>query len=305
MRSSGTAEATEMARRGWGAAERRHPNRAVILRILSVSHIVSIGNISVVAGDKTKMLVHLFDRLIARMGRRRWHLLIGVLIAYALLTVAVVVGSPLDALDHRAAAMDLAQRWPDVKPWILRYVMIGQRAPSAAAAGALVIYLSIRRRTAQPVVMLAVGLALLNVSVGAVKVSTGRLGPLLTTHPRAVFDGGDIFPSGHTSNAVVVFGVLAMLTAPTYRRLVTAVAVFVAVTVGLSTIFLDTHWVTDVLGGWLAGSLILLILPEVTLVTMRALHGVRARWHIWRTFRRTGGPPEDWRDHSQPELAKR
>jgi membrane-associated phospholipid phosphatase len=101
---------------------------------------------------------------------------------------------------------------------------------------------------------------MLNVTVGTVKLATGRLGPALTTKPRAVFDGGDIFPSGHTSNAVVIFGVLAMV-AFEHRRAWIALAVFVSTTVGLSTIFLDTHWVTDVLGGWLAGALVLLALP--------------------------------------------
>ena len=45
---------------------------------------------------------------------------------------------------------------------------------------------------------------------------------------------------------------------------------FVSATVGLSTIFLDTHWVTDVLGGWLAGALVMLALP--------ATYGLLERW---------------------------
>jgi membrane-associated phospholipid phosphatase len=39
--------------------------------------------------------------------------------------------------------------------------------------------------------------------------------------------------------------------------------VFVSITVGLCTVYLDTHWVSDVLGGWLAGVLVLLVLPWI------------------------------------------
>ncbi len=209
--------------------------------------------------------------------------------AYAALTVAVVVGSPLDAVDRAAASMRLAQHWPDVQSWVLRYEIIGQRGPSAAVAGAYVVWLSWRTRSLRPVVMLTTSLLLLNLSVGAVKVFIGRLGPLLTTQPRAVFDGGDIFPSGHTSNAVVVMGVLAML-ALRHRRLATWAAALGAATVGLGTIVLDTHWVTDVLGGWLAGALILLVLPTASAYLERLIAGAGRR-QAWRGAAGAAGPP--------------
>ena len=192
-----------------------------------------------------------------------WRTLAVLLIPYAALTVAVVVGSPLDGLDRAAAHLRLSHHWPDLTPWVSHYVVIAQRAPSALVAGGFVLWWSWRRRSAYPFVMFLTALVLLNLTVGAVKVGTGRLGPLLTTHPRAVFDGGDIFPSGHTSNAVVIFGVLAML-ASRRKRLATVLATFGAATVGLSTIFLDTHWATDVIGGWLAGGLVLIGLPWAT-----------------------------------------
>jgi PAP2 superfamily protein len=183
-----------------------------------------------------------------------------VLGAYVALTAAVVFGSPLDVIDRIAAASDLAHRFPHAAPWVLRYVMLGQRGPSSHVAFVYLVYRAVRQRSWRPLVLFVTSLTMLNVTVGTVKLATGRLGPALTTHPRAVFDGGDIFPSGHTSNAVVIFGVLAMV-AVEHRRAWIALAVFICTTVGLSTIFLDTHWVTDVLGGWLAGALVLLALP--------------------------------------------
>jgi len=183
-----------------------------------------------------------------------------VLGAYVVLTAAVVFGSPLDVIDRAAAMSDLAHRFPHATPWVLRYVMLGQRGPSSHVAFVYLVYRALRQRSWRPLVLFVTALTMLNVTVGSVKLATGRLGPALTTHPRAVFDGGDIFPSGHTSNAVVIFGVLAIV-AVEHRRAWIALAVFVSTTVGLSTIFLDTHWVTDVLGGWLAGALVLFALP--------------------------------------------
>jgi membrane-associated phospholipid phosphatase len=183
-----------------------------------------------------------------------------VLGAYVALTAAVVFGSPLDIIDRAAAMSDLAHRFPHATPWVLKYVMLGQRGPSSHVAFGYLVYRALRQRSWRPLVLLITALTMLNVTVGTVKLATGRLGPALTTKPRAVFDGGDIFPSGHTSNAVVIFGVLAIV-AVEHRRAWIALAVFVSTTVGLSTIFLDTHWVTDVLGGWLAGALVLMALP--------------------------------------------
>ncbi len=195
-------------------------------------------------------------------GRSRaYWVLLGTLTAvYLALTVAVVTGSPLDIVDRAVARMDFVRHLPDLHPWVATYVIAGQRAPSAAVAAAWLAWRSWRTRSLRPVVVLVSALLLLNVSVGAVKLATGRLGPQLTTHARAVFAGGDIFPSGHASNAVVVFGLLAWL-ATRHRRAGALLAVVGAGSVGLATIFLDTHWVTDVVGGWLAGALVLLVLP--------------------------------------------
>lgn len=214
-----------------------------------------------------------------------------VLGAYVLLTAAVVFGSPLDIIDRAAAASDLAHHFPRATPWVLRYVMLGQRGPSSHVAFVYLVYLAIRQRSWRPLMLFITALTMLNVTVGAIKLATGRLGPALTTHPRAVFDGGDIFPSGHTSNAVVIFGVLAMV-ALEHRRAWIALAVFVSTTVGLSTIFLDTHWVTDVLGGWLAGVLVLLALPATYALVEQWAFRVSLALTEW--FHPTPTTPATW-----------
>lgn len=74
--------------------------------------------------------------------------------------------------------------------------------------------------------------------------------------------GGDIFPSGHTANAVVTWGVLAYLaTTSLRRRSLSVIAALGALGVGMTTVYLGTHWVSDVLLGWAAGLLVLLAMP--------------------------------------------
>jgi len=213
--------------------------------------------------------------------------------AYIVLTGAVVFGSPLDIIDRAAAASDLAKHFPHATPWVLHYVMLGQRGPSSHVAFVYLAWRAIRQRSWRPLVLFVTALTMLNVTVGSVKLATGRLGPALTTHPRAVFDGGDIFPSGHTSNAVVIFGVLAMV-AVEHRRAMIALAVFVSTTVGLSTIFLDTHWVTDVLGGWFAGALVLLALPATYAVLERRAFRVTLAVTQWLRPAPASGGSATW-----------
>jgi membrane-associated phospholipid phosphatase len=185
-----------------------------------------------------------------------------VLTVYALLTVGVLFHSPLLTLDQDVLRLDLRQRHPEWFYPIHTFVMLGQRGPTTMVALPWFAWRAWKSRSPRPFVMLGTALVLLNLSVGFVKVTTGRLGPSATHHAYSVFEGGDIYPSGHVSNAVVLYGVIAMLVVG-YRRWAAAAAVALSVAIGLSTIYLDTHWLTDVLGGWLAGSLVLLVLPAV------------------------------------------
>jgi membrane-associated phospholipid phosphatase len=119
-----------------------------------------------------------------------------------------------------------------------------------------------RQRSLRPLVLLATALLLLNLSVGAVKLVIGRIGPRHTLLVHDFFHGGNIYPSGHVSNAVVLFGLLAWI-AVRHRRTMVGVAIFVPVMVGACTIYLRTHWVSDIIAGWFAGGLVLMALPWV------------------------------------------
>jgi membrane-associated phospholipid phosphatase len=214
------------------------------------------------------------------------------LIAYVLLTLGVIFRSPVLSLDTDLVKLDLRHRYPEWKHPILDYVMFGQRGPATFAFLPYFLWVAWRRRTTKPLVQLGTALILLNLSVGIVKIATGRLGPLRTHQAHDVFVGGNIYPSGHVSNTVVLYGLIAWI-ALKHRKLAIVAAAFLSVTVGLGTVYLDTHWFSDVVGGWIAGALVLLVLPTVMPTAQRwadaAVDWARQRW-TRRTWWRSDSP---------------
>ncbi|WP_448627134.1 phosphatase PAP2 family protein [Geodermatophilus sp. URMC 64] len=207
-------------------------------------------------------------------------LLGSVLLVYAVLCAGVLEGSPLVDLDSAVLRWSPSAHWPLLRPFLSVWVLLGQRAVCLAMATAWLTLRAVRSRDLRPLMTLGLATLLLNVSVGLVKTVIGRLGPLqlgaAATHPGAstIFADGTIFPSGHTANAVVTWGLLAWL-ARRHRRLWGAAAGVLAGSVGLTTVYLGTHWVSDVLAGWAAGGLVLLAVPALAAVADR-LARVRA-----------------------------
>ncbi|MFE9017306.1 phosphatase PAP2 family protein [Streptomyces sp. NPDC007808] len=76
------------------------------------------------------------------------------------------------------------------------------------------------------------------------------------------------FPSGHAMTATVVCGLLLWLlrrhgAAPALWRTAVAVAVVSVLGVGLTRVWLGVHWATDVVGGWLLGTLVVVLAVTV------------------------------------------
>ncbi|MFC7306957.1 phosphatase PAP2 family protein [Streptomyces monticola] len=228
---------------------------------------------------------------VPRMSPHRIVLLGSTLVFYLLIVVAVINTSWLVRLDWQLMFFRPYQQWPEVHAFIDYYVVLGQRGPTAVMVTAWLGWRSWRQHTLRPLLMLGTSLLLLNITVGAAKLSMGRLGPhyATTIGSNEMWLTGDIFPSGHTANAVVTWGILAYLasTART-RRYLSAVSAVVALGVGLSTVYLGTHWLSDVLLGWAAGLLILLALPWFEPLITRAEAWILAqRDRLLSQYRRT------------------
>ncbi|MER5723170.1 phosphatase PAP2 family protein [Streptomyces sp. NPDC047804] len=224
-----------------------------------------------------------------RMSRHRIALFGGTLAFYLAIVLAVLVSSWLVALDWKVMLFRPYQQWPELHAFLDYYVVLGQRGPTAVMVASWLGWRSWRQHTLRPLLTLGTSLLLLNLSVGAVKLGLGRLGPHYATQigSAELFAGGDIFPSGHTANAVVTWGILAYLaTTPRARRYLSALSAFVSLGVGLTTVYIGTHWLSDVLLGWAAGLLILLALPWFEPLITRTEAWILAVREQWRARRR-------------------
>lgn len=236
------------------------------------------------------------------MSRVRISLLIATTLFYLVTVAAVLTTSWLVRLDWQVMLFRPYKQWPELHAFLDYFVVLGQRGPTAVLIAAWLGWRSWRQRTLRPLLVMAGALLLLNVTVGAAKLGMGREGPHYANivGSNEMFLTGDIFPSGHTANAVVTWGILAYLaTTPQARRILSVIAAFCALGVGATTVYIGTHWVSDVLLGWAAGLLVLLALPwfepllagvEVRILTTRDI--LRAR--MART------PPADAQPRLQP-----
>ncbi|MFG2313025.1 phosphatase PAP2 family protein [Streptomyces sp. NPDC048566] len=201
---------------------------------------------------------------VSRMSRHRVVLFTATLAFYLAIVWAVSITSWLVRFDWQVMFFRPYQQWPQIHAFLDYYVVLGQRGPTAVMVTAWLGWRSWRQHTLRPLLTLGTSLLLLNITVGAAKIGMGRLGPhyAMTIGSNEMGLGGDIFPSGHTANAVVTWGILAYLAStPRARRWLSALSAVTSLGVGLTTVYLGTHWLSDVLLGWAAGLLILLALP--------------------------------------------
>lgn len=143
--------------------------------------------------------------------------------------------------------------------WAVAYVAVlpGQRWLQAPVALAVTGLLSWRRRSPQPLVRVAVGVALLAVGGGLLKVAVGRAAP--GTGLASAHVGGMSFPSGHVAGVVVLGGIVVDLLTGRRRRQVRRVWLGAVAMVGCGVVLTGFHWVGDVLGGLALGVLLLLL----------------------------------------------
>ncbi len=203
------------------------------------------------------------------------------LIALTWIVEQVLVSGSLVTFDYTVHYLRLDLRYPQIYTAMFYLVMIGQRGPTAIPALVVTVLLAWRQRSWRPLVLFGGSLLALNLLVAAGKFATARLKPADSS--AALFNGGTIFPSGHASNVVLTWGIVAYLLVrygPVRRVRAGAIATAVAsVVVGVASIYLDTHWVSDILAGWLTGLVILM-----TAIALDRRHPPVARRH------RTGIP---------------
>lgn len=193
------------------------------------------------------------------------------------ITVALAAGH-LFGLD-RAVADWAADHRPPVAYWTaVVFNYLGQGTPLTLLSAGLGGLLAVRLRSLRPLLPPVVAFALTYFTIGPLKVWTARPAPsasvkepyLPPEQTLPLFQDelplrfAQSYPSGHVANAIVWYGVLALLLAPLLRsfgrtvppRLVTVVRIVPPVVVLFTTTYLGWHWLTDSVAGLLLGLLL-------------------------------------------------
>ncbi len=182
--------------------------------------------------------------------------LLGLLV---LVTVDIFVQGPLTQLDIKIASWDGEKETPALQDAAWIYDKLGQRSVLVPILLIVAGVFARRHGTWRPVVLAMASFVVLNVVVGAMKILIGR--SETETGDPSVFAGGVIYPSGHSSNMVLTGGLIIYFfwryaKDPPLRRLTLLITVLTTVTI-LTSLYVGSHWLTDLVAGALVGGLLL------------------------------------------------
>jgi membrane-associated phospholipid phosphatase len=129
------------------------------------------------------------------------------------------------------------------------------------------IYIARRFKTWRPLNLAILSLIALNLTVGLAKLLIGRTKPQLNVD--LIYAGGLSYPSGHASNAILTWGVLAYLIyryahVDRYRgRLASAGVALISLSVCVVSLMRNTHWLSDLVGGLFIGAALLVMVIAI------------------------------------------
>ncbi|ASK65081.1 phosphatidic acid phosphatase [Brachybacterium avium] len=222
--------------------------------------------------------------------RHWWHRLTSApSLAITLMLVIIVAAGPFQSVD-----LFLAKRWlyrldPSLLPFAQNVLdpIAGQAVCLPLLLGVAVVIAALRQSW-RP--LLIAGLAELGflAGIGSLKVLLAR-GVAYEHDPRfleaGLFEMGDkgiSFPSGHASEAVLIYGaavyLIAHYTGASHRlvQILQWAVVVIAVNSSVVSFLLGWHWASDLVGGLLAGGLVLRLLVNWDLRARRRAEERRA-----------------------------
>ena len=188
-------------------------------------------------------------------------------VGFIIVTQQVITNGPLIALDARIAnakRIDFAL-WIDFV--LMRIDNLGLRGLTATALLIAAIYIARRFKTWRPLNLAILSLIALNLTVGLAKLLIGRTKPQLNVD--LIYAGGLSYPSGHASNAILTWGVVAYLIyryahVNRYRgRLASAGVALISLSVCVVSLMRNTHWLSDLVGGLFIGAALLVMVIAI------------------------------------------
>lgn len=168
-------------------------------------------------------------------------------------------------LDRAVYAFFAQAPWPSLAPVAHAFALVG----SIQAWWLLVAVLVVRKKWSLAL-PLAAALLATDASSFVLKELVARPRPVGGLYPDTEF----AFPSGHAARAAAAAVVAWFVVS---RRWAALTAAF-ALVMGFARLMEETHWFTDVLGGWAEG---LAVASVVMLAWRRDFVGVRGRFEGW------------------------
>jgi undecaprenyl-diphosphatase len=207
-----------------------------------------------------------FRRQLARIRENR---AIGFLAVLSILFLALSLAAhtpELLRLDRGVTLLLQRARSPWLDQAAVGCTFLGNGA-TLVIAGLLaaVLFLAIRR----PWAALLCAATLLGLPLNMwIKELIGRVRPDETLVSVVLPAVGLSFPSGHAMVSLLFYGYLALmawihLRHRVWRRFWTLGFALIALCISVSRVYLGVHWFSDVIGGWTAGLLLLLLLAEI------------------------------------------
>lgn len=208
----------------------------------------------------------LVDQRKAQFNRAlRWSVLL--FIGFLFISAQVLRNGPLITWDEKVNKTP-RPRFDGFSGFLLRRIDdLGLRWLTATVLLIAAAYIAYKFKTWRPLNLALLSLLALNLIVGSFKLLLGRTKPRLGID--LIHAGGMSYPSGHASNAVLSWGILAYLIfryakVDRYQgRLASAGVVLLSLTICIVSLIRHTHWFTDLLAGLFIGTSILIAVIAV------------------------------------------
>jgi undecaprenyl-diphosphatase len=138
---------------------------------------------------------------------------------------------------------------------------VGQRAVALPILAVAAFVVCRRARSWRPALVAGCSVFALNLVVLVLKLVLGRAAP--NTADPSFFAGGMAYPSGHSANIVLVYGLIAYLVSEytsssrRTRAVLWGIVGVLAVTMVVTSLTLNWHWFADLVAGLLVGGVVL------------------------------------------------
>ena len=188
---------------------------------------------------------------------------------YGVITQQVLANTWIRRLDEWIYNRDFLLITPGKTPTLVMLVDdLGLRSITALFLIITAVLIGRRFKSWRPFNLSILSLLLLNLTVGASKLLFGR------TKPHSGFDlvftdSGLSYPSGHAANAILTWGIISYLIfryshkEPFEGMRLTWFVSIITTGVCLASLYRNTHWFSDLLGGLFIGSALLVLVIAI------------------------------------------